>query len=50
MSEAPAPKPYLSAAEIAAAAGTRIKHPWNPHSDVTVKPLSAGAGLPSSRS
>ena len=39
MSEAPAPKPYVSAAEIAASPGMHIRHPWNPNSDVTVKPL-----------
>jgi uncharacterized cupin superfamily protein len=45
MSEAPAPKAYLSAAEIAASPGMHIRHPWNPNSDVTVKPLSGVAGL-----
>lgn len=41
----PDPKPLWTAAEIAAAPEAHIRHPWNPNSDVHVKPLSAAAGL-----
>jgi uncharacterized cupin superfamily protein len=45
MPDAPAPKPLWTAAEIAAAPANRIKHPWNPKSEVTVTPLSMAVGL-----
>src|SRR3954453_451200 len=45
MPDVPAPKPLQTAAEIAQAPANRIKHPWNPKSDVTVTPLSMAAGL-----
>jgi len=41
----PETKPLWTAAEISAAPEVHISHPWNPNSDVHVKPLSAAAGL-----
>jgi uncharacterized cupin superfamily protein len=41
----PSPKPLWSASEIAAAQEVHISHPWNPNSEIHVKPLSASAGL-----
>lgn len=41
----PSPKPLWTAAEIAGAPETRIRHPWNPNSEVYVRPLSQAAGL-----
>ena len=39
MSEQPKPRPYLSAAEIAAAPEVHIRHPLNPASDVYLRAL-----------
>ena len=41
----PDPKPLWTAEEIAAAAEGNVRHPWNPNSDVYLKPLSMVAGL-----
>lgn len=38
-------KPYWSAAEIANAPETHIRHPWNPNSEVHMRSLSWAAGL-----
>ena len=46
MPEQPMPKPYLSAAEIAAAPEVHIRHPFNPASDVYLRSLGRLAGLP----
>jgi len=45
MPEQPKPKPYLSAAEIAAAPEVHIRHPLNPASDVYLRALGRVAGL-----
>jgi hypothetical protein len=45
MSEQPKPRPYLSAAEIAAAPEVHIRHPLNPASDVYLRSLGRPAGL-----
>jgi len=45
MSEQPKPRPYLSAAEIAAAPEVHIRHPLNPASDVYLRALGRFAGL-----
>jgi uncharacterized cupin superfamily protein len=45
MSEQPKPRPYLSAAEIAAAPEVHIRHPLNPASDVYLRALGRVAGL-----
>ena len=45
MSEQPKPRPYLSAAEIAAAPEVHIRHPLNPASDVHLRALGRFAGL-----
>jgi uncharacterized cupin superfamily protein len=39
------PKPLLTAADIAARAEMRIRHPWNPNSEVYLKHLAHDAGL-----
>jgi uncharacterized cupin superfamily protein len=39
------PKYLLTAAEIAAGPSRRIKHPFNPNSDVTLRSLGAAVGL-----
>jgi hypothetical protein len=39
MSEQPKPRPYLSAAEIAAAPEVHVRHPLNPGSDVYLRAL-----------
>jgi uncharacterized cupin superfamily protein len=44
MSDEPA-KPLLAAADIAARGETRIRHPWNPNSEVYLKHLAHDAGL-----
>jgi uncharacterized cupin superfamily protein len=44
MSDEPA-KPLLTAAEIAARAEMRVRHPWNPNSKVYLKHLAHDAGL-----
>jgi uncharacterized cupin superfamily protein len=41
----PDPKPLWTAAEIAGTPETRIRHPWNPNSEIHVRPLSQAAGL-----
>jgi len=41
----PDPKPLWTASEIDASPEMRIRHPWNPDSDVSIKPLSMAAGL-----
>ena len=41
----PAPKPLLTAADIAARAETRIRHPWNANSEVYLKHIAYDAGL-----
>jgi uncharacterized cupin superfamily protein len=41
----PAPKPLQTAADIAARAERRIRHPWNPNSEVYLKHLAHDAGL-----
>src|SRR5262245_16212216 len=45
MPDLPPPKPLWTAAEIASAPRSHIKHPWNPKSDIYVVPLSMAAGL-----
>ena len=45
MPEQPKPKPYLSAAAIAAAPEVHIRHPLNPASDVYLRALGRAAGL-----
>jgi uncharacterized cupin superfamily protein len=45
MSDQPKPRPYLSAAEIAAAPEVHIRHPLNPASDVYLRALGRVAGL-----
>jgi uncharacterized cupin superfamily protein len=45
LSDKPAPKPLLTAADIAARAETRIRHPWNPKSEVYLKHLAHDAEL-----
>ena len=41
----PEPKPLWKADEIEAQPDVQIRHPWNPESEVYIKPLSLGAGL-----
>jgi len=41
----PDPKPLWTADEISAVPEMHLRHPWNPNSDVYVRPLSMGAGL-----
>ena len=38
-------KPLLTAADISARTETRIRHPWNPNSEVYLKHLAHDAGL-----
>lgn len=45
MQELPAPKPLHTAGEIAGMPEVHMQHPWNPASDIHLKPLSALAGL-----
>jgi uncharacterized cupin superfamily protein len=45
MTDEAQPKPFLTAAEIAARAETQIRHPWNPNSEVYLKHLAHDAGL-----
>jgi uncharacterized cupin superfamily protein len=45
MPEQPAPRPYLSAAEIAAAPEVHVRHPFNPASDAYLRALGRFAGL-----
>lgn len=45
MSDEPTPKPLLTAADIAACPEARIRHPWNPNSEVYLKRLAQDAGL-----
>lgn len=49
MSEDPVPppgnRPYLSAAEIKTSPEVHLRHPFNPHSDVYLRPVSRAAGL-----
>lgn len=45
MSDLPPPKPLWTAAEIASARRSHIKHPWNANSDIHIVPLSMAAGL-----
>src|SRR5262245_30342208 len=45
MTQAPAPKPIWTAAEIAELTNTHISQPFNPNSDIYVTPLSQSAGL-----
>ena len=45
MSDEPTSKPLLTAADIAARSETRIRHPWNPNSEVYLKRLAHDAGL-----
>jgi len=41
----PDPKPLWTADEIAAVPEVHLQHPWNPNSDIFIRPLSTGAGL-----
>ncbi len=41
----PTPKPLWTMDEIAATPEARIRHPWNPNSEVHMRPLSLEAGL-----
>ena len=45
MSEKPEAKPLQTAAEIAGSDEMRIRHPWNPNSEVYLKHLAHRAGL-----
>ncbi|CAN5316394.1 cupin domain-containing protein [soil metagenome] len=45
MTDAPAPKPLWTAAEITAAPSHTLSHPWNPKSDIHIVPLAMMAGL-----
>lgn len=45
MSDEPASKPLLTAADIAARPEARIRHPWNPNSEVYLRRLAQDAGL-----
>jgi uncharacterized cupin superfamily protein len=45
MEELPAPKPLHTASEIAELPEVHMRHPWNPASDVYLRPLSMLAGL-----
>ncbi len=41
----PDPKPLWTADEIAAAPEALVRHPWNPNSEVYMRPVSMAAGL-----
>jgi uncharacterized cupin superfamily protein len=45
MTDQPTPKPLWRRTEIDAADGAHLRHPWNPNSDIHLKPLSTMAGL-----
>lgn len=45
MSDQPTAKAFWPKAEIDAASSGHLRHPWNPNSDIHLKPLSAMAGL-----
>ncbi len=45
MSKSPDPNPLLTGAQISATPEFHLSHPWNPNSDIYIKPLSTMTGL-----
>ena len=45
MPDTPTPKPYWQAEDIATMPEVKLQHPWNPNSELYMRPLSMAAGM-----